>query len=110
MQRAGVAFIAIAFIIAQIGTNIAANSISAGCDLTSLAPRFITIRRGGYVAATVGFAMLPWRLLSSSNNFATYLSAYSVFLSRCECATHAQLLANTGFQHHRLHAGSILRD
>jgi NCS1 family nucleobase:cation symporter-1 len=81
-QRAGVAFIAIAFIIAQIGTNIAANSISAGCDLTALAPRFITIRRGGYVAATVGFAMLPWRLLSSSNNFATYLSAYSVFLSR----------------------------
>ncbi|EJD52443.1 NCS1 nucleoside transporter family [Auricularia subglabra TFB-10046 SS5] len=80
-SRAGVAFIAIAFIIAQIGTNISANSISAGCDLTALFPRFITIRRGGYIAATVGFAMLPWRLLSSSNNFATYLSAYSVFLS-----------------------------
>ncbi|KZV84223.1 hypothetical protein EXIGLDRAFT_624601 [Exidia glandulosa HHB12029] len=79
--RAGVAFIAIAFIIAQMGTNISANSISAGCDLTALLPRFITIRRGGYIAATVGFAMLPWKLLSSSNNFATYLSAYSVFLS-----------------------------
>lgn len=25
--------------------------------------------------------MLPWNLLKSSNNFTTYLSAYSVFLS-----------------------------
>jgi NCS1 family nucleobase:cation symporter-1 len=79
--RAGVAFIAIGFIIAQLGTNIAANSISAGCDLTALLPRFINIRRGGYVAAFVGFVMCPWQLLSDSNSFASYLSAYSVFLS-----------------------------
>lgn len=39
--RFGVWFIAFAFIIAQLGTNISANSISAGCDLTSLCPRFI---------------------------------------------------------------------
>lgn len=50
--RAGVAFIAIGFIVAQLGTNIAANSISAGCDLTALLPRFINIRRGGYIAGT----------------------------------------------------------
>ena len=25
--------------------------------------------------------MLPWNLLKSSNNFSSYLSAYSVFLS-----------------------------
>lgn len=80
--RAGSAFIAIGFIIAQLGTNIAANSISAGCDLTALCPRFINIRRGGYVAAAVGFAMCPWKLLASSSTFASYLSAYSVFLSR----------------------------
>ncbi|SGZ01869.1 BQ5605_C033g11170 [Microbotryum silenes-dioicae] len=79
--RAGVAFIVIGFIIAQIGTNIAANSLSAGCDLTSLAPRFINIRRGGYVAAIVGLCMCPWKLLESSNLFTSYLSAYSVFLS-----------------------------
>lgn len=121
--RAGVAFISIGFIIAQLGTNISvschsvaaasereltpvppsqANSISAGCDLTALFPRFINIRRGGYIAATVGFAMYvrfcrcprvsqeltlslvvrcPWNLLKDSNSFASYLSAYSVFLS-----------------------------
>ncbi|KAH9933055.1 NCS1 nucleoside transporter family [Fomitopsis serialis] len=79
--RFGVWFIAAAFIIAQVSTNISANSISAGCDLTALFPRFINIRRGGYIAAIVGLCMLPWNLLKSSNNFTTYLSAYSVFLS-----------------------------
>ncbi|GAK65970.1 uridine permease Fui1 [Moesziomyces antarcticus] len=79
--RAGVFFIAFAFIIGQIGVNIAANSLSAGHDLAAACPRFINIRRGSLVAAAVGFAMCPWNLLKDSNNFATYLSAYSLFLS-----------------------------
>jgi len=79
--RFGVWFISASFTIAQLGTNISANSISAGCDLTALMPRYINIRRGGYVAAIVGLCMLPWNLLKSSNNFTSYLSAYSVFLS-----------------------------
>ena len=49
--------------------------------MTALLPRYLNIRRGGYVCALVGLVMCPWNLLSSSNNFTTYLSAYSVFLS-----------------------------
>jgi NCS1 family nucleobase:cation symporter-1 len=49
--------------------------------MTALLPRYINIRRGGYICAGVGLAMCPWQLLSSANNFTTYLSAYSVFLS-----------------------------
>ncbi|KAH7925097.1 NCS1 nucleoside transporter family [Leucogyrophana mollusca] len=79
--RFGVWFIAASFIIAQIGTNISANSVSAGCDLTALFPRFINIRRGGYISAIVGLCMCPWNLLKSSSSFTSYLSAYSVFLS-----------------------------
>ncbi|KAG1776289.1 permease for cytosine/purines, uracil, thiamine, allantoin-domain-containing protein [Suillus placidus] len=79
--RFGVWFIAFSFIVAQIGTNISANSVSAGCDLTALCPRFINIRRGGYISAIVGLVMCPWNLVSSSNRFASYMSAYSVFLS-----------------------------
>ncbi|KAG8892936.1 hypothetical protein FRB99_002342 [Tulasnella sp. 403] len=79
--RFGVWFIAASFILAQLGTNIAANSVSAGCDLTALFPRFINIRRGGYVAAIVGLVMCPWNLLKDSNSFTSYLSSYSVFLS-----------------------------
>jgi NCS1 family nucleobase:cation symporter-1 len=80
-NRTGVFFVASAFALAQLGTNIAANSVSAGTDMTALLPRYINIRRGGYVCAFVGLVMCPWNLLSSSNNFTTYLSAYSVFLS-----------------------------
>lgn len=80
-QRFGVFIIAAAFALAQLGTNIAANSVSAGTDMTALLPRFINIRRGGYICAAVGLAMCPYNLLSSNNQFTTYLSAYSVFLS-----------------------------
>ncbi|KAI0099071.1 permease for cytosine/purines, uracil, thiamine, allantoin-domain-containing protein [Nemania sp. FL0031] len=80
-QRFGVFVIALAFALAQLGTNIAANSISAGTDFTALLPRFLNIRRGGYLCAAIGLALCPYQFLSSSNNFETYLSAYSVFLS-----------------------------
>ncbi|KAE8452900.1 hypothetical protein EG329_013172 [Mollisiaceae sp. DMI_Dod_QoI] len=80
-DRVGVFFIAFAFALAQLGTNIAANSVSAGTDMTALLPRYLNIRRGGYICALVGLVMCPWNLLSSANKFTTYLSAYSVFLS-----------------------------
>ncbi|KAH7275135.1 uracil permease [Fusarium solani] len=80
-ERFGVFVIAMAFTLAQLGTNIAANSVSAGTDMTALLPRWIDIRRGGYICAVIGFAICPWQLLKDSNQFTTYLSAYSVFLS-----------------------------
>lgn len=79
--RVGVFFIALGFAIAQAGTNIAANSISAGTDATALLPRFMSIRRGGFMCAVIGFAICPWNLMTSSSMFTTYLSAYAVFLS-----------------------------
>ncbi|KAK2462998.1 hypothetical protein APHAL10511_004985 [Amanita phalloides] len=79
--RFGVWFISASFVMSQLGLNISLNSISAGCDLTALVPRYINIRRGSYIAAIVAICMLPWNLLKSSNEFTSYLSAYSVFLS-----------------------------
>lgn len=79
--RCGVFFISAVFCLAQLGTNISANSISAGTDMSALLPRFLNIRRGGYICAAIGLAMCPWKLLESSNKFTTYLSAYTVFLS-----------------------------
>ena len=80
-SRLGVFIIASAFALAQLGTNIAANSVSAGTDMTALLPQYINIRRGGYVCAGIGLAICPWQFLSSSSKFTIYLSAYSVFLS-----------------------------
>jgi nucleobase:cation symporter-1, NCS1 family len=68
-------------IISLAEQNLSANSIGAGCDMTSLFPKMINIRRGSYVAAILGLAYCPWRLFASSNAFTTYLSAYSVLLS-----------------------------
>lgn len=58
--RFGVFIISSAFALAQLGTNIAANSVSAGTDMTALLPRYLNIRRGGYICAIVGLAMCPW--------------------------------------------------
>lgn len=80
-NRAGVFFLGLAFAIAQLGTNICANSISFGTDATALLPKYLNIRRGGYLCAIIGLCINPWNLVSSSNMFTTYLSAYSVFLS-----------------------------
>lgn len=80
-NRAGVFFISFAFAIAQLGTNISANSLSFGTDVTALLPRFLNIRRGSYICALLALVVQPWNLLSSSSKFTTYLSAYSVFLS-----------------------------
>lgn len=80
-NRAGVFIIGLAFALAQLGTNISANSLSFGTDVTAIMPRFMNIRRGGYLCAFLALAILPWKLTSSSNKFTTYLSAYSVFLS-----------------------------
>jgi len=79
--RAGLIFISAGFIYVQLLLNVAANSVSAGCDLTALFPRYINIRRGGYIAAVVGICMNPWLLYKSSATFSNYLGAYGVLLS-----------------------------
>ncbi|CAF4791742.1 unnamed protein product, partial [Rotaria sp. Silwood1] len=43
--RVGVFFISLSFCLAQLGVNIAANSISAGCDLTAICPKYLNMRR-----------------------------------------------------------------
>jgi NCS1 family nucleobase:cation symporter-1 len=80
-DRGGVFLISFGFAIAQLGTNISANSLSAGTDMTALLPKYINIRRGGFICAVIGYAICPWNLMTSSSMFTTYLSAYSVFLS-----------------------------
>ena len=79
--RAGLAFISLGFVYVQLLTNVAANSVSAGCDLTALCPRYVNIRRGGYFSALVAIVMCPWLLYTSSSSFTQYLSGFSVFLA-----------------------------
>ncbi|SCU88861.1 LANO_0D03290g1_1 [Lachancea nothofagi CBS 11611] len=80
-ERAGVFLISLIFAIAQLGTNISANSLSAGTDMTALLPKYINIRRGGFICAALALCICPWNLMSSSSKFTMALSAYAIFLS-----------------------------
>ncbi|CCE65638.1 hypothetical protein TPHA_0M00630 [Tetrapisispora phaffii CBS 4417] len=79
--RAGVFLISFVFVIAQLGTNISANSLSCGTDMSALVPKFINIRRGSMFCAFMALCICPWNLLASSSKFTAALSAYAIFLS-----------------------------
>lgn len=79
--RCAAFFAALAWFIAQVGTNITANSISAANDLTVLFPRWINIRRGCMIAAVIaGWILVPWKILDSAETFLAFMSGYAIFL------------------------------
>jgi NCS1 family nucleobase:cation symporter-1 len=80
--RAAAFFAATSWYIAQVGTNITANSISAANDLTVLFPRYVNIRRGCMIAAIIGgWVIVPWKILSSAETFLSFMGGYAVFLA-----------------------------
>lgn len=80
--RCAAFFAALAWYVAQVGTNITANSISAANDLTVLFPRWINIKRGCMVAAVIaGWVLVPWKIISSASTFLSFMGGYSVFLA-----------------------------
>jgi NCS1 family nucleobase:cation symporter-1 len=80
--RCAAFFAALAWYIAQVGTNITANSISAANDLTVLFPRWVNIRRGCMIAAVIaGWVLVPWKILSSAETFLAFMGGYAVFLA-----------------------------
>ncbi|KAL2104909.1 hypothetical protein VUR80DRAFT_9361 [Thermomyces stellatus] len=78
--RAGAFFVGAGLVICQLALNTVDNTYSAAFDLAALAPRFLNIRRGCYLALIVSIAMCPWELLASATTFINVLSAYAVFL------------------------------
>jgi NCS1 family nucleobase:cation symporter-1 len=80
--RAAAFFAATSWYVAQVGTNITANSISAANDLTVLFPRYINIKRGCVLAAIIGgWVIVPWKILSSAETFLNFMGGYAVFLA-----------------------------
>ncbi|KAK9453289.1 permease for cytosine/purines, uracil, thiamine, allantoin-domain-containing protein [Dipodascopsis uninucleata] len=79
--RAAAFFCAFFFLIAQIGVNIAANSVSAANDLNCMFPKYVNIRRGQIIVAFLGsWALTPWNILTSGAAFLNFMSGYSVWL------------------------------
>jgi len=80
--RTAAFFAALSWYIAQVGTNITANSISAANDLTVLFPRYVNIRRGCIIAAIIGgWVIVPWKIIKSATTFLDFMGGYAVFLA-----------------------------
>jgi nucleobase:cation symporter-1, NCS1 family len=60
-----------------LGTNIAANMIPFGSDVTLLLPKYLTIPRGQYIVEFLAFAICPWKILASASVFTTFLAGYN---------------------------------
>ncbi|PIL35616.1 transporter [Ganoderma sinense ZZ0214-1] len=80
-NRAAAFFASFSFVLATLGTNISANSLSAANDMTVLFPRYINIRRGQVICAILGgWALCPWDILASAQGFLSFMNGYTVFL------------------------------
>jgi len=67
----------VVLLVATLTTSIAANIIAPANAIANLSPRRLGTRGGGLVAATVGIAILPWKLLDS---YQAWLITYSGLL------------------------------
>lgn len=80
--RCGAFFVGFAWVVAQIGTNLSANVISASNDLVNLWPKYINIRRGVIViTVTAGWVMVPWKILHDAQSLLTFMAGLAIFLA-----------------------------
>lgn len=74
-------FALIALSVATLSTNIAANVVSPANDFSNLAPKRISFKLGGIIAALIGVLMMPWKLLADPSGYIfTWLIGYSALL------------------------------
>ena len=80
--RAGAVFAAGAMALAQMGTNLGANCVSAANDLNAMFPCYINLRRGSFLIAFLGaWALTPWNILASADALLTFMDGYVVWLA-----------------------------
>ncbi|KAG0140049.1 hypothetical protein CROQUDRAFT_53863, partial [Cronartium quercuum f. sp. fusiforme G11] len=80
-NRPAAFFASFCFLLASLGTNISANSLSGANDLTAIAPKYINLKRGSFLIAVLGGWAIPsWKILKSSGRFLDFMSGYTVFL------------------------------
>ena len=64
-----------------VSVNIAANLVGPAYDFSSLWPRKISYRLGGYITAALGALIMPWKLLESTQGYIfVWLTGYGALL------------------------------
>lgn len=79
--RFGVFLVSFSYLFSTFGTNLGANSIPFGADMTGLFPKYLTIRRGQILCAILGVTLVPWKLIATAQTFITFLGSYNIFMA-----------------------------
>ncbi len=68
-------------LIDTVSVNLAANLVGPAYDFSSLAPKQISYKVGGYITAGIAILMMPWKILESTQGYIfTWLIGYSALL------------------------------
>jgi NCS1 family nucleobase:cation symporter-1 len=68
-------------LIDTVSVNLAANLVGPAYDFSSLAPKQISYKTGGYITAGIAIVMMPWKILESTQGYIfTWLIGYSALL------------------------------
>ncbi|MCG2586046.1 NCS1 family nucleobase:cation symporter-1 [Massilia sp. TS11] len=81
MSGAAVLVALIILLIDTVSVNLAANLVGPAYDFSSLAPKVMSYRAGGYLTAAIAILMMPWKLLETTQGYIfTWLIGYSALL------------------------------
>jgi NCS1 family nucleobase:cation symporter-1 len=75
-----IAFGALTLLIATVGINIVANFIAPAFDFSTVAPRMISWRMGGMIAAVGSIFLTPWNLYNSPDTIHYTLDTLAAFI------------------------------
>lgn len=79
-SRAAAFFCSLGFIVSQLAENTLGNGYAAGMDLAGLFPSWLTIKRGGILAALLSWAVQPWLFYNTASVFLTVMASFSVLM------------------------------
>ena len=81
MTGAAVLIALIVLLIDTVSVNLAANLVGPAYDFSALAPKQVSYRTGGFITAGIALAMMPWKILESTQGYIfTWLIGYSALL------------------------------
>ncbi|WWD20952.1 hypothetical protein CI109_105430 [Kwoniella shandongensis] len=78
--RAGAAIIAAGFAYSALFSCVFENVLPAGNDISSLAPKYISMKRAFAICMIMTIVINPWYLLGSASIFVSFISSYQIFL------------------------------
>ncbi|HEY0062997.1 MAG TPA: cytosine permease, partial [Telluria sp.] len=81
MTGAAVLIALLVLLIDTVSVNLAANLVGPAYDFSSLAPKLVSYRTGGFITAGIALVMMPWKILESTQGYIfTWLIGYSALL------------------------------